>query len=264
MKKIIFNLGLLIATFQLAMAQNTSTFFLEVGGNVTSFQDEKFSDIIYSGGGLVLNLGFQKEKTQSIIGGGLNINASFESAATHDKGDVKMVHPRFYVEYLKKVSPKLAIGAHWDILGMYYRNIDGLDNNGNYYQTASDLMIASQYQFGKFRVGADLGILSLVKEGTGFAFSAPQNGLEDGEFNYQNESLESPFGFKYGTVKSPFNHLKIRTNVQWQMSKGIALGYQWEMRRFAEVKDRSVTSAIHNVTIRFNLTHKEKGGGVSN
>ncbi len=206
-----------------------------------------------------MNIGFQKEKAQTITSGGLAINFSSESPATHDNGKTTTIYPKFYYSYARKLNQKVAIGVHWDILGLYYRNIDGLMNNGSYYITASDLMLSGKFNVGKFRIGTDLGLISLIKEGTGFAFSAPQNGLEDGEFSYQNESLDNPFGFKYGRIRGIGKHFKLRTHIQWPLSERVALGYQWEMRRFSEVRDRAITTGMHHLTLRFNLIHKDKG-----
>ena len=64
---------------------------------------------------------------------------------------------------------------------------------------------------------ADLGILSFMKESTSFGFSAPQSALENGEFNYQNEALESPFGYKYFDFKYLGNKSKFEDGASFTL-----------------------------------------------
>ena len=102
----------------------------------------------------------------------------------------------------------------------------------------------------------DLGLLSFMKEMASFAFSAPQNILEDGEFNYQNEDLSDPFGYDYFELKHIGNNLNIKTSFLFQYKERISIGYVWNIRHFANVKSYPVTTGMHNITFRYNIFHK--------
>lgn len=239
-------------------AQTTKSFFLKLGGAYTSFQDVKFSKVPYSGAGGVFSLGFERENTKSIWEAGLAIQVSTETSSTHDIAKPFIINPKAYFKFLKKINNRFSVGGHWDILSLYLRQDNGLGNNGMYYVTSSDLLASVNYKYKKIDFGLDLGILSFVKEGTSFAFSAPQNGLEDGEFDYQNEQLADPFGFKYYEIRSTFKHFILRTNINYQLGKRFEVGYQWNVRHFAEVEDYPVTIGKHNLTIRWDFVHRIK------
>ncbi len=49
LKKLLVSLITLIISLHLVCAQQVSDFFIEGSLNITSFQDEKFSDVIYNG-----------------------------------------------------------------------------------------------------------------------------------------------------------------------------------------------------------------------
>ena len=258
MKRLSLMLLLSFGSLTLSMAQTTKNFFVELGGAYTTFQDVKYSAVSYGGVGVAFRFGIERSTPKAIWGVGLDGFFGTESPNTHNVGNVTTLHPKFYGLYLKKINDQFSIGAHWDILAIYFRNMDGLVNNGAYYIASSDLFVTGNYHKGKWNFGLDLGLLSFQKERTGFAFSAPQNALEDGEFGYQNEALENPFGFKYFTLKPLGQQLYLRSRIQYQWKKRISVGYQWTGRHFAEVKNYPVTAGSHQLVLRFNLTHKTK------
>lgn len=258
MKKIIFSLMLVFIGLTTLQSQTTKSFYLELGGGLTDFQDIKYSNVVYSGMSGIFNIGIERERMNHLWNAGLMITGGKESASTHERGSTIAVNPKFYFRYMRKINDQLAIGGHWDILGLGIRGNRELGNNGIYYLGSSDLLIASTYQIGKFNFGLDLGVLFYIKEGTSFAFSAPQNGLEDGEFNYQNEKLEHPLGFKYYQLRFLTQHLNLRTNITYQLNDRFRITYRWSTRHFSEVKNYPVTMGSHHVSIRWNLKHKVK------
>lgn len=263
MKKSLYSLVLIFVGLSATLAQSRKSLFVEVGGAYSTFQDVKYSAVSYSGGGAAFTFGFEKENTKSIWSAGLDITFGKEKPNTHSSGNVTALNPKFFGRYLRKINDQLSIGGHWDILGMYFRNTEGLDNNGSYYITSSDLFASGTYQFGKFNFGLDLGVLSYQKERTSFAFSAPQNALEDGNFDYQDEALDNPFGFKYFRLKSLPQQLNIRTNITYQWKDRISVAYQWSARHFAEVKNYPVTIGSHQIVLRYNISYKTKSGATS-
>ena len=256
MKKIILNVCLLFATFQLATAQKISTFFLELGPTLSTFQDQKFSDVQLSGVGGSLHLGGHTESSTGAFGYGLKLRVGQELASTYEVGSVIAVHPTFYVQYARRINEKLSLGVHWDIFEVYFRNIKGLMNNGNYALASSDLLLKGQFDWNKWRAGLDVGILSYNRESIGFGFSASQNALEEGRFDYQNEALNNPLGLEFFELKSLNHYLKLRSNIQYQLSNRFGLGYEWELRRITNVENYPATLGVHRLTLRWNIRYK--------
>ena len=264
MKKSSLLLLIFLDSLTVISAQTTKNFFVELGGAYTSFQDVNYSAVSYDGAGVAFRLGIERNTPNAIWGIGLDGNFSTESPNTHDAGAVTTLHPKFYSRYLKKLNDQFSVGVHWDILGIYFRSTEGLDNNGGYFISSSDLFATGSYHRGKWNFGLDLGLFSFQKERTGFAFSAPQNALEDGEFNYQDEALENPLKFKYFSLKPIGQQLYLRTRIQYQWKERIAVGYQWTARHFAEVKNYPVTVGSHQIVVRYNITHKTKSPSPKN
>ena len=259
MKKVSFSLLIYFTTIMVSFSQSDKSLFLKLGGTYTTFQDLKYSAVGYGGIGTTFAIGVERINDQRQWGAGFAGNFGKENPNTHNSGVATVINPKIQFHYLRTINDQLSIGAHWDVLGLYFRKIDGLGNNGNYYIASSDLFATVSYQLGKFDFNFGLGVLSFQKEGTGFAFSAPQNGLENGEFDYQNEHLSSPFGFKYYNLKTVANQLNLHTKISYRLNNRFSLAYQWNARRFAEVENHPVTSGGHQVLIRYNIIHKSNG-----
>ena len=256
MKKItVIGIGMIFCYLSVS-AQVERTFFIGLGGGGSTFQDVKFSTNQYRGTGGIFDFGYTRQRVHSKLAAYCAINFGSESAATHDKGNTFVLNPRLGVQYLRNIQSKFWLGGRWNIMDLYIRNIDGLGNNSVYYIGSSQLFLSGEYEYQKFNFGCALGLLAFQKESTSFAFSAPQNGLEDGEFGYQNEALDDLFGFKYYQFKPIWQQLSLRTHVIYNLNERINIGYQWQMRRFAEVENYPVTYGIHSVVIRFNIVRK--------
>jgi len=258
MKKLLFSVTLLFMGLMTSFSQTTKSFFAELGGTYSTFQDVKFSAVSYGGVGATLKFGWQRDYPNALWNAGLDIGYGNESPNTHGATKSTVIHPKLFGRYLRKINDQWAVGGHWDILGLNIRNTEGLDNNGTWYLTHSDLFASGTYQRGKFNFGLDLGLLTFFKERTSFAFSAPQKGLEDGDFDYQDEALDSPFGFKYFSLNALFNHLNLRTKITYQFNDRLSVGYQWQVRHFAVVENYPVTMGNHQVLVRYNIIHKTK------
>lgn len=241
-----------------SFTQSINDFYLNFGISYSDFQDVKYSTVHYGGIGGLIRFGFEKRSSQAIWGGGISTNIANEKAATHSRGNTFVLNPNFHVNYLKNIKKDLFIGGRWDILDFYFRSVSGLGNNSSYYISSSTLFSSGAYSYKNFRFGLDVGLLSYQKENISFGFSAPQNALEDGDFGYQNDALDSPFAFKYYQLKLIGQQISIRTNIQYQFTERFSLGYQWKMNRFSEVKNYPVTYASHWITARFNISHQEK------
>lgn len=256
-QQLIFGL-LLLFSWQISQAQITKNFYVGLGGQASSFQDLKYSSVRYGGVGGSLQIGTERISENAIRGFRFSIGVSNELAATNELNSATVFNPTVSFHYLRRINEQLAVGLNWDLLDFYLRNTQGLGNNSFYAITSSDLSFAARYQWNKFSFQAQLGVLTLVRESTGFAFSAPQNALEEGEFDYQNSAIENPFSPKYADLDHLFNHLNIQTEIRYQFNDRLSLAYQWSVRKFAEVKNAPVTYGYSAVVIRYNLQQKEK------
>jgi len=259
MKNILKTLFLLLLTSQLANAQ-TKTFYMGLGGSMTSFQDTKYSDLHYGGFGGILELHYQKSSDNFIWSTGLTATVSQESAGLFDNGKALTLYPQIHFSYLRSINEQLFVGGRWDVLEMYIKNTNGLGNNSIYYNTGSYLSASGIYKMevgGKpLEIGLDLGLVAFMKESTSFAFSASQTALEDGDFDYQDEALTNPFGFKYFNVRLPWQHFRMSTVANYQLNKRLSLGYRWHIRRFSEVDGYPVTSGANTISVRYHFTNK--------
>ncbi len=260
MKRLMQLFFLFFITTQCLNAQSSRTFYIGLGGSNSSFQDLKYSSLRYGGMGGVFELHFKNSNENRIWKTGLTLTGNREAASLFDNGKAWAIYPQIHFSYLKSINEQLYIGGRWDVMEMYIRQTSGLGNNSIYYNTGSYLSASGLYKLTikdqKFDISLDLGVLSYFKESTGFAFSAAQNALEDGEFDYQDEALTNPFGFKYFEVRPIWQHFRMSTAIDYQIGKRLSVGYRWNMRRFSEVEDRAVTTGANTISIRYHITHK--------
>ncbi len=263
MKKIFLTALHCIALVFAMQAQRTNSIYFGAGTGLSSHQDTKYSDNRYGGGGATVELGWQRNSATSRLGLGLFIVGTNESPATHQRTSALTGNAALQLSYLRAVNDRFFVGGRWDMANLGLKKFKDLGNNGLYGLMSSNLLASGRYEYGKFSFGMDLGVLSYLKETFSFAFSAPQNALEDGAFQYQNEALANPLSLKYGSWHSGFSHFQIGTNARWQFAKRFSLGYRWEMRRFSEVEHRPVTIGFNAVTLRWEFVQRTKGGNPS-
>ena len=264
MNKLFFSFLFFFASLSTGFAQKTTSFFIEGGAARNSFQDLKYSNVSYGGLGAAFKIGFEKESENHIWNVRLGSSFVKETSNTFSVGSATTFYPKMQFRFLKKINDKLSVGGQWDIIGLYFRRISNLTNNGRNYLASSDLMGSVNYQRGKFNFGLNLGLLSFQKELHGFAFSAPQVLLENGGFDYQAENIVNPFGFKYYTFFPLGKQLILQTNISYQLGKRLSVAYNWSVRHFATVKNYPATIGNHQVLIRYNLIHKVKEVAVKN
>ncbi len=240
---------------------NSKKLFIDLGRSVSNFQDIKYSSVSYNGGGLNFGLGFNKKTQNKFMEFGLTFMSSTENAKTHTSGKTSVLNPILYFKYLKPLNKHLSVGGRIDLMDFYLRSIEGLGNNGSYVITGHHFYGSIIYNTTinnkwDFQGNADLGLFSFMRESTSFAFSSPQNALEDGDFNYQNEALESPLGYKYFDFKYLGNILNLKTELLLHYKKRFSIGYKWNMKRFANVKSYPVTIGIHHFVLRYNIINR--------
>lgn len=241
-------------------SNSTKNLFIGIGGNYGSFQDVKYSNVQFAGIGGVFTVGYNQSKENYFWETAVEFNAGFEFGSTNGARST-VLNPTLYFKYLKPLNKNLKIGARLDLLDFYLRNNQGLGNNGSYIITGHNLYGSVMYDYRinekwNLQSGLDLGLLSFMRESTGFAYSAPQNALEDGKFDFQNSALSTPFGYQFFEWKYFGNNLMIKTSFVFQYKDRISIGYNWSLRHFANVKSYPVTIGAHNITFKYNIIHK--------
>ena len=230
-----------------------------LGTTLTSFQDVKYSNVHYNGIGANFSFGYEKNN-KNYFSTNLNLMYSNENAKTHNSGKTLVLNGVIDVSYLKpiynKETQKIYLGIKWDVLDFYLRNTEGLGNNSFYYVSGSNLKIASRYERTisdkiKVRAGLNFQVVSFMKESTSFGFSLPQDPIEDGEFSYQNDALENPFGFKYYSFEPFTKYLNIDTQVAIHYKKKWILSYKWNMQRSNEVKNYPMSRGYSSLSVKY-------------
>lgn len=246
------------------VGEKHSKIYIGLGGVVTSFQDIKCSNVRYSGIGTRLDIGIEKRK-KNIWGLDFAFIYSNEKAKTYSHGKSSVFNGILTAKYLLPLignkTNKVHLGGKWDVLDFYFRDIDDLNNNSTYYINGSNLKVSALYEREisnslKLDMALDFQILGFMKESTSFGFSAPQDPLENGEFGYQNEALESPFGFKYFSFEAPWDYLNIGTQVKLHYKNRWTLVYNWNMQRSNKVKDYPLTKGYSSLSVIYNIKSK--------
>ncbi len=234
---------------------NRNSFFLSLGSTNSSFQDVKYSNVKYSGLLVSFGLGYNSNSIKRIWELGLQANISRETASTYDNGKATMLNPIIYFTYLKPVNKTFYVGVRIDAVDLYIRSIEGLGNNGSYLLNGSHLYGTAMVNVDlskslKLQGTVNIGLLSYQKEGTSFAYFAPQNVLESEVFDYQDQAITNIFGYKYFELRNITNNLNIRNGIHLQYKK-MSIGYDWSLKYFATVKSYPVTIGIHNIVLRY-------------
>lgn len=247
-----------------SIVEKHSRTYIGLGGVISSFQDVKFSNLRYSGIGTRFDFGIEKRK-QSIYGLDFSFIYSKEKVKTFDHGKAHIFNGILGIKYLMPLmeneTHKFYLGGKWDILDFYVRAVQNLNNNSINYINGSNLKVSVLYERKlsdnlTLNTSMDLQLISFMKELTSFGFSAPQDPLEDGEFGYQNEPLESPFGFKYFSLEAPWNYFNIGTQINLHYKKRWNFAYKWNMQRSNEVKGYPLTRGYNSLSIIYNIQNK--------
>ncbi len=238
--------------------------YIGVGGVYSSFQDVKYSNVRYSGTGKHLYLGYEKSKNP-LWGIDFNLILSKEKAKTYTVGKATIYDIGISAKYLhpimKNETGKLFLGVTWDAFDLYLRSIEDLQNNGSDFILASNIKISSVYERRistdlKLQAGIDLQIFGFIKQLNSFAYSSPQDALEDGKFSYQDEKLREYVSFKYSSFEPLWNYFNIGTSLKLHYKKRWSLAYKWNMQRSNKVKNYPMTIGYNSISITYNIINK--------
>jgi hypothetical protein len=238
--------------------------FAETGGVYSDFQDIKFSDVRYSGIGAVLNLGYNRTKTNKyFMEAALRFLYSKENAHTHDNGGTTILYSAIYFKYLRQLNEHFLLGARVDVFDLNMRIGLNLQNNSAQYLASNNLYAALIYkrpinEHWKFSGSIDLALIGMQKDMPSFAMNYNQKRLENGEIDYQDANLGEPYPYHYWEFSHIFNNLNLKTALNFHYKSRISLAYNWEIRRWATIKSYPTTIGIHSIVFRYNFVHKLK------
>ena len=228
----------------------------------SGFQDVKFSNIQYHGTLLALNIGTSRETDKYFWS--IDFNGDFTSLKTKNHPfTAKNIHGRFDFTYaIKKYSP-FQIGAKWTLFEANYINFSELGNNGLNYISSSRLHAYGKYEHkinDKFKVTFSLavGLFGMIKEFKSFGYTAPQNVLINGDFDFQDKGTQNPFSLKYYQFKTIGKMNAIETKLELELKERWVFYYHWNMLNYTTVKRYPLTLSQHIIGAKFNFIHKTK------
>ncbi len=229
-----------------------------VGGIYTTFQDTRFSDVRYSGFGGKFMLDYTH--WGKFIWG---LNAEFYSGDTKGKTHGKtasnmggFLSGDFLFPVTKNERSSLYIGPKVDFINMYLRSDPNLINNSGFIISGNSLLAELLYkrkinEKWRFEARGALQLISYMYLGTSFAYAAPQNQLDDGEYNYNG--IETP-----GYATLPWDFFNIETDFRFKYKKRWSAGYQWNMQQEYSTPGMPMTKGYHSLFVAFSVLNKIK------
>ncbi len=241
--------------------------YIGLGGVRNSFQDAKFSYTQYLGTLIALNIGTSRETDKYFWEIDFNGDFTKLSAKTHPFVAAAF-HGRLDFTYARKDLSFIHLdgfrgGGKWTVADVNFINFSDLGNNGLNFISSSRIAVFGEY---KRKINDNLsasfslavGLFGLFKEFKSFAYTAPQNVLENGKFDFQDNGTQSPFSLKYYQFKTIGKLNSIETNLQLNFKKIWSFYYQWNLFNYTTVKRYPLTIAQHIVGARFNFIVKTK------
>lgn len=236
--------------------------YIGLGGGLGAYQDAKFSNVPYSGISGSFTAGTSREsdsyywstnfnarysslKTNYHIGGGLNVNANYN------------------FDYTRKLTENYQLGGKWSLMNVNFTNFSALGNNSTGIIFNSAVSVLGRYtrllkEDVRVNFELALGLFSMAKEATSFAYSASQKVLEEGVFDFQNDATTSPLSLSYSSFEPIGIFNKIETNISVDYKKRWQFSYQWDLLNYRTVKSYPITFAAHTLSVRFNYISKTK------
>ena len=230
---------------------------IELGGAYTARQDLRFSTLQFTGIGGTLGIGLRRSTDEVQRWGGLRVAATPTSAAGGEATTLRL-HAMLAYEYARKA---LAVAGGHLLLGGDLRAggealLSGAEGNNSIgvYSTVSVGPRAAYVRplaGGRFIASLAVGLLHFDEDMTSFAFSAPQDYLEAGEFTYQPEGAPAyaPFVYNDFHVLGQVNDL--RTRLRYERDARWAVQYDWRYRAYRVVEGYPTRSALHRLAVSY-------------
>ncbi len=225
---------------------------------MSSFQDQKFSDVHYNGygGGLRLDYSLDKHNYWDF---GVTCLYYGEHAKTYDVGAAKIVDVRPFITYMRPLfrenTQTLYAGATTD-MSFYMRTTQQLYNNASYLIPGYSLKIPVRYVRrinDKWTLDAGLSfqLFGYIHESASFTYTTSQYVLEEGKFSY--DELPSTPNFV-----PLWKYLDIRTHILFEYGKRWVFGYRWNMSESFQVPGYPMIKGYSALTVGFRLVNRIK------
>jgi|GEM_PF-6489636 len=261
MKKIIV-LSLLSFGWLTTNAQDVKQIFIALGGTAGTHQNQTFSSSALSGTGLNIQLG---GVTQSKNLFRWQLEMPIQSNTIHNQATTKstIFEPSISFAWMKGLHVEDAnrwyVGAEIELAALF-RSTANLGNNGKSLLYNNTLSIASRIERpignSQWHFGGDvsIGLISWVKASDGYAFSAPQDFLTNGQFNYDEDASIAPYKYgelaligQFNRVKTDFSLFKDTPRSRW------GIKYNWYLRAYQPFKDGQMVQGTHGLSFFFGL-----------
>ena len=142
--------------------------------------------------------------------------------------------------------------------GLLFRNTSGLGNNSLSFLFNNTLSGTARIERPlpntRWTLGGELslGLISWVRNSSGYAFSTPQAFLTNGEFNYDDDVI---FKFyKYGKIEPIGKFHRMKTNISFiQNRERISWGgiYNWRMKAYDPYESGQIVQGTHLIKFYF-------------
>lgn len=251
----------LVALAPNSVAQKLRTWNIGFGGSNTFFQDVKQSDVRFGGAAGTFELArkAQSDKMWSEYQFGLNIGS--QNPGTHSSASLSTFSTFLAYSYQKSLESNWFIGGRWDAFAYnIWTDGDG-GNSSQQVVSSSKLQIAVSKALSlkdrPLQLSLDFGLLSFYREARGFGFSIPQKAQEDGDFSYQNESVNSTLSLRYSRLALPWKYFHLRFKADYVLSKRFVTSYRWQLERYATVPEYPTTFGQHTLMISYRFIHRQ-------
>lgn len=236
--------------------------YIGLFGTYGNYQDTKFSNVLYNGYGGGLNLGTIRELDQYSCN--LDFRASYNtlsSRLSNTIGDHVMAQLSF--DFLYKITENYAFGGDWEMGNANGVNFSSLGNNSINIVFNSTLGIKGRYtrqikEDLHIKFDLSIGLISVVKEGISFAYSASQQVLENGSFDFQNPQSTSVLSLSYYEFAPIFKLNNWKTRLSLDYKDRFELFYRWDLLNYSSVKNYPITFALHSLGVKLNYISKQK------
>lgn len=225
------------------------------------YQDLRQSNLIWSAGNLMPEVGFEYRDNQRL---------AFFNASIYG---VEYVHPydpsitqtgsghQFRLGYVHAVTPTIKLGGTWDIMDYDRRRNESLINGADAYWLSSDLYFSAYYEkqlsdYWRVKAGIDYGVLTAVNAMPSFGGNYQQNVIDNGELTFIDGDTRNPYLIQNMEVKGFWNLFQVRPSAEIYLGRWWSFAYQWDLSTYADVSDYNYTRARHIFSVRFHYTQR--------
>ena len=234
-----------------------------------SYQDAKFTNLIYQGSGFGFELGYSNGSGKRFWDIGLHF------AYNQDKTSVGVPYHvnlfGMYYAYVRNIfhskNKKLYIGGYWDILDFYQREAQTLEGARHLINNSSAFIVGSCvalkmffiYDLGvdwQLRTSLNFQLFGMMKQSPSFANSPPQDVIESGNHDFQPDENplfdnESPLGLFTYYFEPFYKYLKIKLNYEIVYKKHWMFFYRWIFRRSHKVSNYPLTQGVNALGFKY-------------